>query len=191
MNTLRIPLSSIPDDGLTIDATADAEAMCGANLPDAAVTPVRVRGHLTQLSARAYLFRGRITGAYKRPCDRCLVETESPFDIEVACNLEQGVTPAECEVWRTKEGRSGDAAEDVFCVEGGEIDLTPCICEEILLAAPTKSLCREDCAGLCPRCGANLNVEPCTCGVNNTNENRGLAGLADMFPDLRPDTSEE
>jgi DUF177 domain-containing protein len=47
--------------------------------------------------------------------------------------------------------------------EGEDIDLSPLIREQILLALPTRPLCREDCRGLCPQCGANLNLGPCGC----------------------------
>ena len=43
------------------------------------------------------------------------------------------------------------------------LDLTEAIRQFALLATPMKSLCREDCAGLCPNCGQNLNQEPCDC----------------------------
>lgn len=49
--------------------------------------------------------------------------------------------------------------------EGEEIDLSPLIREQVLLALPTRPLCKEDCRGLCPQCGANLNREACGCSV--------------------------
>ena len=45
-----------------------------------------------------------------------------------------------------------------------QVDLTAAIREEVGLAVPTYALCREACAGLCPRCGADLNEGPCACG---------------------------
>jgi uncharacterized protein len=56
-------------------------------------------------------------------------------------------------------------AEDVEYsqYDGDEIDLSPPIREQILLALPTRPLCREDCRGLCPRCGTNLNLGACGC----------------------------
>jgi len=47
--------------------------------------------------------------------------------------------------------------------EGDEIDLTPLVHEQIILALPTRPLCGESCRGLCPRCGANLNAGACGC----------------------------
>ena len=47
--------------------------------------------------------------------------------------------------------------------EGDEVNLAPLVRETLLLALPTKPLCREDCRGLCPRCGANRNGAECGC----------------------------
>jgi len=49
--------------------------------------------------------------------------------------------------------------------ERHELDLGPAVREYGLLASPMKPLCRVDCAGLCPECGVNRNLEPCTCVV--------------------------
>jgi uncharacterized protein len=47
--------------------------------------------------------------------------------------------------------------------DGDEIDLTPLVQEQVLLALPTRPLCKEDCRGLCPQCGINLNEHQCDC----------------------------
>ena len=47
--------------------------------------------------------------------------------------------------------------------EGDEVDLGPLIREQVLLALPTRPLCQEDCRGLCPHCGVNLNRTTCEC----------------------------
>ena len=47
--------------------------------------------------------------------------------------------------------------------DGEEIDLGPLVREQLLLALPTRPLCREDCRGLCPHCGINLNRGECHC----------------------------
>ena len=49
--------------------------------------------------------------------------------------------------------------------DGDEIDLCPLIREQLLLALPTRPLCQEDCRGLCPHCGINLNHGACGCRV--------------------------
>ena len=50
-------------------------------------------------------------------------------------------------------------------------DLAPFFREEIALAVPVQILCKEDCRGLCPSCGANLNLAPCNC-VQKTGDPR-------------------
>ena len=49
--------------------------------------------------------------------------------------------------------------------EGEDVDLDPLIREQVLLALPTRPLCKEDCRGLCPQCGANLNRVQCACAT--------------------------
>ena len=46
---------------------------------------------------------------------------------------------------------------------GEELDLCEAVQEQVIMALPVRPLCREDCRGLCPVCGADLNEESCTC----------------------------
>jgi len=63
----------------------------------------------------------------------------------------------------TGEEDDEDGAEDVITFQDGVIDVGPEIRDELLLALPMGPLCREDCAGICPTCGANRNLTPCHC----------------------------
>jgi len=58
-----------------------------------------------------------------------------------------------------------------------EIDLAPAVREELLLAVPRFLLCREDCRGLCPRCGQDLNAGPCGCAPTADPRWRALESL--------------
>ncbi len=53
-----------------------------------------------------------------------------------------------------------------FLVGQDELDVTAEVLDALLLSVPMKLLCSEDCRGLCPGCGANLNLEPCRCPVH-------------------------
>ncbi len=55
----------------------------------------------------------------------------------------------------------GDLTQSFY--EGTEIDLTPLMYEQIMLALPTRPLCGEECRGLCPQCGINRNTGQCAC----------------------------
>jgi len=192
VDALRIPLSAITDEGIVVEVTAPGERLWPKGVKEMPLTAVRIAGDLVKLGDKDYLFRGRIVGAYRGRCDRCLADLESPFDLETVWSFKQGV--AKDFVADLSDDADTDPFEEspsVFIFEGNDIDLTPSVCEEIVLAAPAKTLCREDCAGLCARCGANLNIASCSCGIENETGNSALAGLADLFPNLRPDVSKE
>ncbi len=104
----------------------------------------------------------RITGPVKSTvtltCSRCLEEFTCSFDTHLDIELApKGLLPHSTEV----ELRADDL--DIYYYEGDEIDLNPLIYDEVLLNLPTRPLCREDCAGLCPTCGKNRNIESCSC----------------------------
>jgi len=88
--------------------------------------------------------RGSVLGRYEASCRRCLVEIRQPFRFEAA------------ELYRP----AGEVWEEGYVIKETSIDLGPLVRDTVLLNLPTDPLCREDCAGLCPRCGVNLNDEP-------------------------------
>ena len=89
----------------------------------------------------------RIRAEGKIPCARCLRETAVSFDL-----------PLDCVV-------TDEPDEDGFpVITGGHfLDLHSAVREALFDAYPSKALCREDCAGLCPVCGQNRNDGPCAC----------------------------
>ncbi len=86
-------------------------------------------------------------------CDRCLSEYSKDYRENFTVLFHLGQKDFETE------------EEDVILLseEQQEIDLTPYIQENLILSVPMKMLCKEDCKGICPGCGADLNHEPCTC----------------------------
>ena len=53
--------------------------------------------------------------------------------------------------------------DDYIFIEDKKLDLLAPVEEQLMLEMPSKTLCREDCRGLCQKCGKNLNEGPCTC----------------------------
>ncbi|MFQ5665895.1 MAG: DUF177 domain-containing protein [Candidatus Binatia bacterium] len=102
------------------------------------------------------LFQGHISGSVIGHCARCVEDfgfrLEKDFFVAMVPKQE---LPAEAEL-------SGEDL-DLSFYEGDEIDLSPLVREQIILGLPTRPLCREDCKGLCPHCGANQNTQPCGC----------------------------
>lgn len=93
--------------------------------------------------------RGTITADMLCVCDRCGQEFESTKETAVDAVL--------------AEEESEDNPE-LFVLEGTEIDAQEVLSTCFILDMETKFLCREDCKGLCARCGRNLNLGPCGCG---------------------------
>ena len=64
---------------------------------------------------------------------------------------------------RAEEVAISEADTEIGYYEGDGLLLEDVLREQVLLATPVKLVCRDDCKGLCPQCGANLNVETCNC----------------------------
>ena len=82
-------------------------------------------------------------------CDRCAEEFDSEVSVSYSCVL--------------AEEKQLEESEDIVLLEDGEVDLEELARTAFILNMDTKTLCSEDCKGLCPGCGANLNREPCRC----------------------------
>jgi uncharacterized protein len=113
--------------------------------------PVEVTGSLQAAGSGSYRWVGRVRGAVRGECARCLAEVVSQFD-----------TPAEA-LYTTSPELADDPGVYLVPEPVGVIDLSDAVREEVALAAPAFALCRPDCAGLCPQCGADLNLGPCGC----------------------------
>jgi uncharacterized protein len=113
--------------------------------------PVQVRGRLSRAGDDAFLWQAKLQGNTQGTCRRCLTEVAVPFDLSL--NIMLSADPDIVE----------DPAVYPLTPPVLQVDLRPAVREEIALAVTAFPLCREDCAGLCPRCGADLNAGPCTC----------------------------
>jgi uncharacterized protein len=92
---------------------------------------------------------GTITVPWRGVCRRCAVD----LDLRIPVDVEERYADSEELV------DSGEALP----IERGQLDLAGLVRDEALLTADEERLCRDDCAGLCPTCGADLNDGPCDC----------------------------
>lgn len=90
--------------------------------------------------------RGHISASWAAPCRRCLRDLH-------------GVTRAEVDELYQVELLD----EDAYPIVDGQLDLAPMARQAVLLELDDERLCREGCAGLCPQCGVDRNVESCGC----------------------------
>ena len=103
----------------------------------------------------ALLVQGQVRGVALIACARCLDDVTVPFEGDI-----EGYFLINSEVDHPE-----DLDDDEFDVLPDDhiIDLMPLIQAALFIEAPTIPLCREDCKGICPQCGANLNDGPCGC----------------------------
>ena len=115
------------------------------------IGPVSVEGRLQATGPGEYFWRARIQADVLSDCRRCLTDVVRHVDEQVDVLFSDDPDAAE------------DPAVYLLPPAAGVIDLGEAVREELALAVPPYPLCREDCAGLCPRCGADLNAGACAC----------------------------
>lgn len=105
------------------------------------------------------LFRGKLRGKVSVPCDRCAEETE--IKIDYVFDEFEGYPPAD------QEEILDDTLDDnrvIFKDKNAPVlDMGALLWEEFVLTLPTKPLCKNNCKGVCPKCGKNLNEGICAC----------------------------
>lgn len=127
--------------------------------------PLKFDLNLESIAEGAVLVRGEVKVDYTVTCRRCLDEMPLPHAVQMA------------EVYRP---RGGDVWEEGYVIENETIDLHPAVRDSVVLNMPLYPLCREDCKGLCPRCGANLNRGPCSCPSEDADDRWGT--LRELLP---------
>lgn len=123
------------------------------------IGPIRVYLNLSR-SGRMVWVKSRIEVRVEWLCARCLESFSRTLTSEYTASLKP--RPDSPSQPREEVELSREDIETEF-YEGEEIDLTPLVQDQALLALPQKVICRDDCLGLCPRCGKNLNRESCQC----------------------------
>ena len=154
---MLIEVSQIPLEGL--DVALPAEELDLGNSAGLWDGPASVQAELhLERSGRGLVIGGTFVGGVALICSRCLesfrFQAQDRFDLYCALGLQAPL----------REERELAADElDVTYLEEGRINTDHLLRESVLLSLPVQPLCREDCRGLCPHCGANLNLRSCGC----------------------------
>lgn len=138
--------AAVVDEQLSAD---DAVWQDGDPKPESSV---HVTGRLSAAGPGRFYWHGRIEGDVALECSRCLTDTRAHVSDEAHLIF-------------AERGDENTDDPDVYLLDPNdrELDLRPALREQWLLAAPSFAVCREDCKGLCPRCGKDLNAGSCTC----------------------------
>lgn len=139
---------------------------------DVTLTPLQGGFRATRTSNGIYL-QGNLTGGMEAACTRCLTAFAMPLQLELDDLFHYHAYPPPGEY----------AIPDT-----GILDLAPLVRELTLLAIPMQVYCRQECRGLCPHCGQNLNEDPCDCQTDDVDPR--LAALKALLPGLAEDAPE-
>lgn len=172
---MLINTDEIREEGLDLEETLSRAWLDGVLAVDphglfSAIGPSRLKARLEKVED-GVLLRASLSPKLTTECSRCL----EPVEVEVPVSFTLSLIPEARAV--SRQGLADDGAapegvsrgsfdpteadEEVF--KGKTIDLEPLVREQILLALPMETLCRESCRGLCPSCGQDLNRASCEC----------------------------
>lgn len=118
---------------------------------------IECRGRISRVS-EGLLLRATLEYEQSLRCMRCLETVALPAASELDLLIQIGGSEAEEEERALEEQDLG-----MLYLAKPLLDTRPILIEQIQLAVPMKPLCKEDCAGLCSSCGADLNQGPCGC----------------------------
>ena len=118
--------------------------------------------------------QGKADFTFRAPCDRCAAVTERVFSVPIVHTL--------C------RSESEEADDSIIVRSDLSLDIDGLIYEDAVLSLPTRFLCREDCKGLCPICGADRNLVDCGC--QKPSDPR-LAALRQLLDDSMDNSQED
>ena len=151
-----ISLVHMPADGLRFEHQYRAGELETGDFSFEIHHPVQVSGRVDRVGPDMRL-RGGIKASISTTCDRCLkqvtISIDSPFDLLY--------TPEDTGGAGEFELQTRDLDFDLY--KNDEINLDDLVLEQLELSLPSRILCQQDCLGLCPQCGVDLNAEKCDC----------------------------
>jgi uncharacterized protein len=126
--------------------------------PFRVVSPVALVFDVDRQDVGRYRVNGHLSSELELTCSRCL----EPFTLPVTTSFDLRYVPRTQNVGEGEQEVEEDDLTTAFYSDD-RIDLGELITEQFQLALPMKPLCSDDCRGLCPQCGTNLNTGSCNC----------------------------
>lgn len=157
---MKIIISEIPEEGL--DISLEAETLHSEIVK--VVSPLKGELRIDKIG-KEVVVRGKTAVSVELICSRCLNTFEKFFDLDIFTTYHPISELLSDEVYELHEEEM-----EVDFYSGDELDVDALIEEEIILSIPMKPLCKTDCKGLCPSCGADLNIKECGCAQDNIDE---------------------
>ena len=128
--------------------------------------PVKVVGSVSN-NGQSLILRASCSGTMRTQCARCLCDIDVPFDFDIEEQLVQN------------DGGEVASDTDIILFDGYTFEIDDIVYDNFLMNINGSYLCGEDCNGLCPTCGKNLNEGNCDC--DNTDVDPRWASLLEIM----------
>lgn len=119
--------------------------------------------------SRKFTVDGHLTVTLEIPCARCLEPVAYTCELELGREL----------TTEQPEENAAESLDEEFYLNGYNLDVDQLVRNELILSLPMRVLCREDCKGICNRCGTNLNLRTCTCDTRSLDPRMSV--IQDIF----------
>ena len=155
-----------------VDYAPDVRQIGSLEVTGRAELLIEHRGH--KETVEDIRIRALLIGSFELLCARCLAGVETPL----SADFDLIFRPADVDAESGEHAITEDETEIGYYEKSG-LPLEDVVREQVLLTLPSRTLCREDCKGLCPHCGADRNAMECACD-NRVADSRwsALAGIA-------------
>ena len=147
-----IDINTLGPEGLAFDRVLHLRGLDGPSRERLDEIEAHVSGSVVPDEGEADL-EAQLEATLRLQCSRCL----EPFPWVARSRFELRVVRA------ASGAETDDDAASEFVAEEGKLELEAMATEQLYLSLPLKPVCSENCRGLCPACGANRNIDPCTC----------------------------
>ncbi len=155
----------------TLDIEMDVFQAPDGAYPIVSKCPLTLK--MKNLGGKKFLMEGRAELTLAIPCSRCLEPVDSLFELDICQELDLSMQQEDSE----------KGLDEQPYVIGFHLDVDQLIGNELLLNLPMKTLCREDCKGICNRCGTNLNYGSCSCDRNVPDPR--MSAIQDIFQQFK------
>lgn len=149
---LSFDIRSVESRAAQVDATLSPTDPIWQSDDPLPASPIRVSGRLSSAGSGRFYWHGKLEGEAVLPCRRCLNEARVRVEDEA-------------HVIFAEPGSDESQDPDVYVLDerSTQIDLRPVVREQWMLNVPAYAVCRDECKGICPTCGKDLNDGPCGC----------------------------
>ncbi|MBS5523665.1 MAG: DUF177 domain-containing protein [Clostridiales bacterium] len=171
INISEILSTARKSESYSVPIETEAFVMGGESYPFQSKEPVALT--ITNMGNKEISIVGHIGVVLCIPCARCLEDVPTSFSLDIDKTID---------LKESDEDRINDLDETCY-INHSSLDVDRLVSNEILIHFPMKTLCREDCKGICFKCGQNLNLGECGCDRESLDPR--MSAIRDIFKNFK------